>query len=131
MKCSVCKTEMPEDAVLYSLGQNWYWLVACQSCTQQPREYYDHATIRWCRRFGDPKPCDSCGRLIAKPTGNDFRDHARRFCSNTCESRFYRKPKPPLVIECQVCGETFKAKRNDAKFCSGKCRVKAYRMTQP
>jgi hypothetical protein len=127
MKCSICKTEIPEDAIFCSLGHNWYWSVACQSCTQQPREYYDWTTIRWKRQFGDPKPCNTCGRLVAKPTDPRFQDHARRFCSNTCESSFYRKPKWPTVIYCHQCGKRFKAKRNDAKYCSGKCRVQSHR----
>jgi len=127
MKCSVCKTEMPDDAILCSLGGNWWWSVACQPCTQQPRSYYDRITIRWKRSFDEPKPCDSCGRLIAKPTNNDFREDARRFCSGTCASRYYYKPKPLIWIPCQQCGETFQAKRSDAKYCSTRCRVAAHR----
>lgn len=31
------------------------------------------------------------------------------------------------VVTCHVCGREFKAVRNDAKYCSSKCRTKALR----
>jgi hypothetical protein len=34
-------------------------------------------------------------------------------------------------VACQACGELFKQRRADAKFCSNACRQKAYRAAKP
>lgn len=81
------------------------------------------------RMFGMGGKCSHCG--------NEFwsRDGRNRICSDLCanESRLLaervRKGKLRKVSSktCAHCGETFTPARSDAKFCSGSCRVAAYR----
>lgn len=33
-----------------------------------------------------------------------------------------------MIIECQVCGRRFAARRKTAKYCSGACKMKAHRL---
>ena len=42
----------------------------------------------------------------------------------------YYTPKIICDNKCQVCGKTFKAKRNDATFCSARCRQVASRQNR-
>lgn len=48
-------------------------------------------------------------------------------CSDLCRSRYYKLERPVRPsVTCDVCGNTF-AGRADARYCSPKCRQKAYR----
>jgi predicted nucleic acid-binding Zn ribbon protein len=82
----------------------------------------------------DPKlqpMCPNCQR-VRVPLG-------RRFCSAKCRSSYhywtkYRddetyRPMPGRLWRnfCEQCGTQFETKRNDAKFCSPRCRTAAHR----
>lgn len=71
--------------------------------------------------------CDHCQLPM-------YRDrHAkgfRTFCSWSCRFAFYNGKRQRKVIEdkvCGHCGETFTAKRTDARYCSARCRQAARR----
>jgi hypothetical protein len=75
---------------------------------------------------GEPVPCEGCGRLIALPAS---RRRERPTCSRPCAVRI----TPSQVarrqhenVHCLECGTGFRA-RDDARYCSGRCRQKAYR----
>jgi hypothetical protein len=80
--------------------------------------------------FGDPSPCETCGR----PVHNEWRSRPRRhvFCSERCASRWYNarqkaeRDEARLKI-CEVCCEHFEAPRRDTKYCGTACKQKAYR----
>lgn len=77
--------------------------------------------------------CDECGE--------EFTPHARRddrrFCSRTCANRHWAKTSratraaPVRELQCAQCGETFTAKRSDAKYCGPACRQRARRVALP
>jgi predicted nucleic acid-binding Zn ribbon protein len=74
--------------------------------------------------------CALCGNLVRGP--------GRRFCSADCRSlwwyRFvysetqeHRAYVIPVAARCAHCGQEFVGGRNDARYCSGRCRTAAYR----
>lgn len=91
-----------------------------------------------------PKPWTFVFRLrdfrhlhICWMCGTEYRSGSpnTRLCSEACvrlnrirnSSLWRSRPKPKRKMSCIHCGETFTAKRSDSKYCSGKCRVAAYR----
>jgi hypothetical protein len=78
-------------------------------------------------------PCESCGREVFFVSQSDeLSDRLRVFCCGDCkaDATTLLRHKPMHEMECDQCGETFKAKRSDAKYCSDMCRMRAYRLRQ-
>jgi hypothetical protein len=72
--------------------------------------------------------CETCGREVFFVSGTEHTP-TRVFCCDDCKTKGATKSRrsAPHVAVCEVCGEEFTAKRNDAKTCSPKCRQRAYR----
>ena len=70
--------------------------------------------------------CDNCGKEFK--SSNERRKYCCENCTNQAGIK-NRKERKALgrKCKCQVCSETFIPPRNDAKFCSGKCKQSAYR----
>lgn len=68
--------------------------------------------------------CHGCGRTLGR---TDF--NPARTCSPECARKAHnaRRRADPAQVECEVCGDTFTPPRADARYCSGRCRQKAYR----
>ena len=60
----------------------------------------------------------------------------RRLYCEQCQSvvdterkkKQYRHHYPQIESACEYCGGSFLSKRNDSRYCSGKCRQAAYRV---
>ena len=69
--------------------------------------------------------CVSCGRQLVYVDVHDIRLHV---CSEYCRNRYLNSKRANRTeVVCEHCGETFQQKRADSKYCSSKCRQKAYR----
>ena len=76
-------------------------------------------------RYVDPVT----GRQVSKTTGTSRKREAERKAAKwEAELREGRYQKPIPQPTCKHCGEKFKAVRLDAKYCSSRCRVAAYRV---
>jgi hypothetical protein len=108
-----------------SLGRGWFggWRTTvapvCQSCASEWSTYHP------------PSPCEGCGR----PVHNEktFRVRFLTFCCERCRRRAQashareQRCSARSTRTCGMCGETFEPARTDAKFCSPRCKQKAYR----
>lgn len=88
------------------------------------------------------RECQGCGEPVSIPFRR-YRGAGRWFqwgvCSNACYQRAYRKRRRQQggsTIDwkhgdhrqcCECCKQPISGKRNDARFCSGKCRQWQYR----
>ncbi len=134
MKCSNCKKDVAVDATIYRLGTSWaltwsaQWRSTigslCEDCIDLP-------SVRSCfgfKQFNDPVPCACCGRPVKWDASRMRRKYT--VCSKECQTNVYKslRPNKPLTTNsCAVCGEPFTAKRQDARFCSPRCRQRAAR----
>lgn len=87
------------------------------------------------KRQGHAVAAACCGRC------NEFfyyqppKEPHRLYCE-TCQpvvdadrrKKQYRRNHPQVKLTCEYCGGTFVPKRNDSRYCSGKCRQAAYRV---
>jgi hypothetical protein len=87
-------------------------------------------------RYEEAKPCEGCGRPVHNPYDLVGRLHS--FCSEICQRKVLAAKAEAAAREkraevrgpsrsCKGCGNTFTPTRNDAQFCSGSCRQRAYR----
>ena len=82
-------------------------------------------------RAREPQECWTCDAKFIGWTHNQG-----RYCSNHCarEARRTRprasraKPAESRTRTCLVCRERFTPSRGDARYCSGRCRVTAFRL---
>jgi len=69
--------------------------------------------------------CLNCGKEFeSKGSGVT----AKKFCSPSCKSQFWSKKsrKPDIKVkQCAWCGKEFGSNREDKKFCSAECRIRA------
>lgn len=73
--------------------------------------------------------CGICGRVVHMSTESPVRNlrRVRVYCCENHRQQMYRPEKKPAQTTCQTCAGTFTPKRTDSKYCSSKCRQKAYR----
>jgi hypothetical protein len=75
--------------------------------------------------------CPTCSRKVVIDETKRERERRRQhiFCSEVCyqKHRNLMRRHEPHELECQVCGESFTAKRSDARYCSARCRMRAHR----
>jgi hypothetical protein len=70
-------------------------------------------------------PCVYCGDLVAY----GFSGPIPKFCNSVCRSRHYsRYVAKRAPTACGTCGKVFMPERSSARYCSGACRQKAYRL---
>jgi hypothetical protein len=129
MRCQGCERQMSEDEPAYRLavGYSGKWSdrfgssigSICESCATKLL-----LPPKW--RSGDR--CSQCSR----PTFIHKQPHksTRRYvCSQECRraanyARDRRKQRPKV---CDTCGEQFTPTREDARYCSAKCKQRAFR----
>lgn len=60
---------------------------------------------------------------LCKECGEPFIPIKRQiFCNSTCKQRYYRRiNKYGVIVECEVCGETFVPNHLNRKYCSDEC----------
>jgi hypothetical protein len=149
--CTKCGTELgPDDDVFRykPLLNNGYGgtTYRYRETTDQPPICVDCAPdwlpvlsnrVYKLRVISHTAPCENCGRSVYFVSGNETTPQ-RVYCCEDCkrEARAARKSGQrrrvgPQTFTCEVCGESFEARRSDAKTCSSKCRQKAYRKRTP
>jgi endogenous inhibitor of DNA gyrase (YacG/DUF329 family) len=69
-------------------------------------------------------PCAGCHRPLVLRLGVR-RKHI--YCSDRCYGRIVRPAVAHATVPCAVCGVLYNQTRADSRFCSGRCRQKAYR----
>jgi len=90
----------------------------------RPTEEEQQREVERARRWGDRvSTCVFCGRYV---TGR------KSYCSQRCINDAYmerRRQRHDATLQkvCAVCGNTFTAKRTDARYCSHACKQSAYR----
>ena len=104
--------------------------VKLQSTYRCWQPQWDHAPDS---KFDFGKTCVVCGKhfygLGPIATCTDKCGKARRDATRT-RGEWRREPVVHEPRKCEVCGEEFTPARNDAKFCSGRCRVAHHRQQQ-
>jgi hypothetical protein len=80
------------------------------------------------RDWSGPVQCRGCGRSFVWRS-RQYRSQPPQACSVRCKSRlaYNRRRVAPTDRPCVVCGESFTAKRSDAKTCGPTCRQKLRR----
>jgi putative metallohydrolase (TIGR04338 family) len=71
--------------------------------------------------------CLECGMVLAASAGP-----MRRFCSDKCRWDYHNRARHERLAQewrrtCEICGTSFEAHRNNARFCSARCRKRAQR----
>ena len=128
MYCTDCHTRIEKNQPAHYIYMKGY---RCSNCA----DGYDWAA--------EPTPCGNCGwpiYLIARE--KEKREHLKGAmeillhprhitCSEECWRACYnaelRKSRVKTDRPCETCGEPFLPKRADARYCSSRCRQKAYR----
>jgi hypothetical protein len=128
IECDYCMVTIPYPVPIFRAyrrhegdvyeGPGYAMTTLCMECAQED-EYFS-GSVKNCgvkSRF-----CKSCQRPVAF---GGWHKTIREFCSRTCYDR--HKGHRTETISCQTCNESFTPKRTDSKYCSSKCRQKAYR----
>jgi hypothetical protein len=97
----------------------------CQDCA--PKSMHKWVTEE---EMGTPigKTCEGCGRTVVQTWyGWSCARSEIVACSKRCRKRYHNRKQTGWRAEdyekaCVVCGAGFRAKRKDAKTCSGRCR---------
>jgi hypothetical protein len=95
----------------------------------------DNRELSYVRSFGAyiTEKCDGCGKLLNQSFRYTTPGCREVWCSTTCQDRAmdwvtnqrHSSHKPAfrlLVCQRQGCGKRFRAARQDARFCSSRCR---------
>jgi len=84
------------------------------------------------RKYLNPRRCEGCGRPVHQEVNRVKR--SRAICCEQCEGKVHtqeartrRAQARGVTRKCQVCAEYFEPTRSDSKFCTARCRQKAYR----
>ncbi len=106
---------------------------ACRECAVEVRErrrsyasesnYYSHPPRLW-------KWECTCGRIVVFEATEEGAPRLWFYCSRECKrdaARARRTDRRQWARLCQVCGQSFQARRNDAKTCSARCRKRLQR----
>ena len=127
--CSKCAREKRftwQDAYCTEAGE-----LLCTICA--PALAWDKDKIGWklCRRCRRPRRTGlgpdtefTWTRAYAPPAYVEYANH-NTIC-NECRSLGSKRTEP-LPLVCVRCGDTFTAKRSDAKYCSSRCRTATHR----
>jgi predicted nucleic acid-binding Zn ribbon protein len=108
---------VPGDEPMVRARVGWQCLRCANAGSRYPRSYSAAVACLW------------CGRLIIdylrrEPPGYP----SRPLCGNACREALRRAGRRAAKrATCSVCGEAFAGARLDARYCSNRCRMVAYR----
>jgi hypothetical protein len=80
--------------------------------------------------------CDGCGKLLNQSVRYTTPERPETWCSAACQDKAmgwdktntHKKAGPAFYMRvCQGCEMRFRARRNDARFCSVRCQRSAHR----
>ena len=141
MRCQICKRELSGDEPIYRVHWGYPW------SSDWPRRFGAHtSTGSACERCRAEPPkdgewffrgpwiavwlCCACGR----PVFVDREEKALRHfvCGPECRLVVYNEQRDRRMTPraCAACGETFRPKRADSRYCSEACKRQAYRARQ-
>jgi len=117
-QCWECHKELPTSGDVYYRPPKWARdlpaRLVCAECRTADGMPWDV----------DRRPCKGCERVICFAGGGQ---RSANFCSPLCRKRYTARGGHLGPMACKHCGETFQPTRDDAKYCSGRCRVAAHR----
>jgi hypothetical protein len=123
-RCHYCRVRFEAGQMRYPIWTEvirlWQYGLAsiCMACFKE--EATDSETTKL-ERF--ERECHGCGEPILTPMRGPW---AWQTCSTRCNQRYARKRKHQWR-QCKACKQGFTPTRNDARFCSDKCRQWHYR----
>ena len=137
MQCDICHRELAAKAPVWRdqrrherpnsqpYSRYWIFVTLCRNCTSRPRDRH-----RWLKLA----PCAACERPVFNLRKVSPR-HRFITCSRACQLRAHEKHRTPIRViqkskRCAKCKRRFTPKRNDGRYCSGACRVAAWRQTK-
>jgi hypothetical protein len=99
----------------------------CLSCHGAPTHTFNNGARFAPIEPGTPRACEHCGQLV-------IRRHSPRLtrwtCSPTCRAALRSvdaSPSTPRPTACHDCGTIFTPARSSGIYCTGRCRLRAYR----
>lgn len=140
--CAVCTEPFDGQPAYLTQGARWarrrWWaakLAICRGCHTDRRGYWnqDHKTlpVYWTDLVGrgkemPPTPCVACGLLVVRNADPGLK---RVTCSQSCSTSLTRSRNgnQGSGSGCETCGKPITTGRADSRYCSGRCRQKAYR----
>ena len=139
MRCGWCRRDLTDDEPIYKVPVAWGLKYSktfggcvghvCSNCVK-PNKWGD-VFANFDRWWSKPEPCARCGHPVIHD--RNYRRPKYIACSPACRKSLHnaqaraRRRKPTSKRACTVCGGEFMAKRDDACFCSAKCKQRAYR----
>ena len=133
MNCPKCQKPIEDGAPVWRITKRGHFggvlfrssLLCCEACFDE--HHGGRPFTRQMFKEQGPCPCRHCRRPIYGWYKNTWH------CSEECRRQTQyqrqrekvaarRRPRP-----CGHCGEEFTPKRNDGRYCSGRCRVAALR----
>ncbi|GHF57757.1 hypothetical protein GCM10018783_28920 [Streptomyces griseosporeus] len=141
----MCATEFADQPAYLMQGAQWgrrRWgralLLICRDCHDNRRGYCndDHKAlpVRWTGLVGRGKPmpatlCTACGLQVVRNGDPLLR---RVTCSPSCSTSLTRSRNggKGSGAPCETCGEQIVTGRADSRYCSPRCRQKAFRQRQ-
>jgi endogenous inhibitor of DNA gyrase (YacG/DUF329 family) len=143
-QCAHCAHRFQPDEPVWRLcqrlGQGFYGTIVvplCAACwpkasTWPADEFSGPITHEWVTYSGN---CVACGRPVHQ---TDWRRVRHHYCSDRCRNAHSPGYQAGLARQaraeargpsrpCSECGEHFEPRRSDARFCSPRCKQKAYR----
>ena len=129
VKCDYCQDVIPPNMAIFKfyakckdgLNDGWCYdiLRLCMTCAVEDDELKQAVDV--CRV--QSTFCNSCARPLALLR---WYKKIQPYCSPLCYQRAKKGVKQAAEV-CGCCGDAYMPKRSDSKYCSGKCRQKAYR----
>ena len=80
--------------------------------------------------------CDGCGKVLNQSFRHTTPGRSEVWCSAACQDKAMgwdqaptrKKAGPAFYMRaCEGCGNKFRARHNDARFCSTRCKLRIYR----
>ena len=138
-RASLKKLRAVFDAIGHRRG--WTYGVFCQACKEtefehgrdvdaalpayRPETFEEHRSYEY-----HGQPCRGCGRPMYWHRRYQL---PRAYCGEGCRTLYRRRVRQAEAAArryeptCAECGEVFQARRNDARYCSARCRQRAKR----
>jgi hypothetical protein len=141
-QCRLCGAEdlevvyVVEGGIKYPRQRSWTRerfnvCAACHDLGPTPMSEWHTSRVRWYKVTGrgevmEPTPCAACGLPVIR-NADPLLQHVT--CSHACTTSLtrIRNGNQGSGQPCQTCGKQITTGRADSRYCSPKCRQKAYR----
>ncbi|OKO68222.1 hypothetical protein AC629_42265 [Bradyrhizobium sp. NAS80.1] len=133
MNCEKCKRTLAEAEPVYRLcwDARVGWRMVCAACEVSNSKADAARGLAKYPPWLPPRPCCHCSRPVFRDREHESTTYfvCGVVCRQAIHNANYRYGHPRLRVErqCGSCGNAFKPKRKDAKFCSVACKQRTYR----